>query len=119
MIKKALALVLFLFASPLWAQSPIDGTWNFTMSSPFGAVDAKVTMMTEGDKLSGEFDLGGGRKLTIEEGTVDGDNIAFSITREGAMTMTYEMSASVDGDSITGTALAMGSAAPWTMSRGS
>jgi len=101
------------------AQSAVDGSWNFTMSSPFGTVEAKVTMKTDSGVLSGDFDLGGGRKLTIEEGTVDGNTIAFSITREGAMTMTYEMSANVDGDSISGTAVAMGSTAPWSMSRGS
>ena len=119
MIKKALTLIPFLFPSTLLAQSPVDGNWDFTMSSPFGTVDAKVILKTGSGKLSGEFDLGGGRKMTIEEGSIDGSAITFRITREGLMTMTYEMSAQVDGDSISGTATAMGSTAPWSMSRGS
>ena len=120
MYKSVLTLIVtVLFAPIAWAQSPIDGTWDFSMSSPFGTVDAKVTMTADDGKLNGEFDLGGGRKLTIEEGTFDGNTIAFRITREGQMTMTYVMNANVNGDSISGTAEAMGSSAPWSMNRDS
>ena len=114
------ALTLGMLLTPaLYAQTPVDGTWNFTMSSPFGSVDATVTLVTDGDQLRGDFDMGEGRKLVIENGTVNGNTIAFRITREGLMTMTYEMNAALEGDSINGTAAAMGTTAPWSMSRGS
>ncbi len=120
MIKKiAIIAVTLTTTSSLRAQSSADGTWDFTMASPFGSVDATVTMKTDGNKLSGEFDLGEGRKLTIEEGSIQGNTISFRITREGAMTMIYEMSADIDGNSISGTAAAMGTTAPWSMSRDS
>lgn len=117
---KLITALLTLLVSPsLWAQSPAEGTWAFTMSSPFGAVNATVLMEAESGVLSGEFDLGGGRKLAIENGSIEGDTLTFSITREGMMTMTYEMRATVDGDSIKGVAKAMGSESPWSMTRSS
>jgi hypothetical protein len=117
MIKRLMVLAFFVFSSTsLLAQSPVDGTWAFSMSSPMGAVEAQVVMKTDGTTLTGEFDLGGGRKLAIEEGSVAGSDIAFNITRDGA-SMTYVMKASVEGDSIKGTAVAMGSTIEWSMTR--
>jgi hypothetical protein len=87
------------------------------MNSPQGSVTAKVIMKIEGAELTGEFDLGGGRTWPIEEGTIDGGDIAFSITRDGA-SMTYEMSGTIEGDSITGVASAMGTTIDWSMTRG-
>jgi hypothetical protein len=109
-------LCLFAASSVTWAQTPIDGDWNFTMSSPMGSVTAKVTMMVAGDALTGQFDLGGGRTWPIEEGKVDGNNISFKINRDGA-SMTYAMSAQVTGDEFSGVAAAMGSTVDWSMKR--
>lgn len=118
MIKKMVAILAMGIAAPLaWADSAVDGDWDFAMSSPFGEVNAKVNMKVEDGKLTGGFDLGEGRVLEIEEGLVEGDKLSFSITRKGMMTMTYKMSASVDGDSVSGTAAAMGTTAPWAMTR--
>jgi hypothetical protein len=103
-------------SSSLWAQSQVDGTWDFSMDSPMGAATATVVMESEGSQLTGEFDLGGGRTWPIEEGTLDGSDIAFSINRDGA-SMTYEMSGSVEGDSIKGVASAMGTTIDWSMTR--
>ena len=100
------------------AASPVDGTWDFTMSSPFGAVNATVMMTTDGNTLTGTFDLGGGRTWAIEEGVANGNEVSFKIDRDGSP-MVYEMSAIVDGDSATGVAGAMGTEVPWTMTRGS
>jgi hypothetical protein len=119
MKKNILAILVFAFASThLWAQAPVAGTWDFTMSSPMGSVNAKVLMVVDGNTLNGEFDLGGGRKWTIENGTVDGNNIKFSINRDGA-SMTYEMSAVIEGDTARGAAQAMGSTVEWSMTRSS
>jgi len=118
MIKKIITIVLITFASSvIWAQSQVDGTWDFSMSSPFGSlVSAKVTMKIEGATLTGQFDMGDGRKWPIEEGTVQGNEIAFKLNRDGA-SMTYVMNATVDGNSIKGTANAMGSVVDWSMSK--
>ena len=116
MTRTVLALLLVFVSSSLGAQSPVDGTWDFSMDSPTGSATAKVVMESEGSQLTGEFDLGGGRTWPIEEGTIDGNNIAFSVNRDGA-SMTYEMSGSLEGDSITGVATAMGTTIDWSMTR--
>lgn len=117
MKKYFLVLALFLVASNnLWAQSDVDGLWDFSMVSPMGTVNAKVTIFTDGSSLSGEFDLGEGRKWPIQNGSVNGNMITFSVTRDGAA-MTYMMSATIEGDAAKGTATAMGSTADWSMTR--
>ncbi len=98
------------------ATSPVDGAWDFSMSSPFGTVNATVTMVTAGDSLTGTFDLGNGRTWSIDEGVANGNEISFSIDRDGSP-MVYKMSATVEGDSATGNASAMGADVPWTMTR--
>lgn len=117
MKKHILAMALFLIASThLWAQSEVDGLWDFSMVSPMGTVNAKVTIFTDGSSLSGEFDLGEGRKWPIQNGSVNGNMITFSVTRDGAA-MTYMMSATIEGDAAKGTATAMGSTSDWSMTR--
>ena len=100
------------------AASPADGTWDFAMVSPMGSVSAKVIMTTNGDTLAGSFDLGNGRTWAIEDGVANGNVISFSIDRDGSP-MIYEMSATIEGDDMTGVASAMGMEVPWTMTRGS
>jgi hypothetical protein len=86
------------------------------MSSPFGALTATVIMTAEGDTLTGSFDLGSGRTWPIDEGVADGNEISFRLDRDGSP-MVYDMSATVDGDSIIGSASAMGTEVPWKMTR--
>lgn len=100
------------------SASPVDGSWDFTMSSPFGAVNAKVIMTTDGDTLTGSFDMGNGRVWPIENGVVSGNEISFRIDRDGSP-MVYEMKATVEGDTVTGAAQAMGAEVPWSMTRSS
>ena len=117
-MKKTLFTLLgmMLITGQLWAQSPVDGSWDFTMTSPMGSVTAKVLLATDGNSLIGEFDLGAERKWPIEEGLVNGNTISFKVNRDGAA-MTYVMNATIEGDSAKGVATAMGSTAEWSMTR--
>jgi hypothetical protein len=118
MKKILLPIALLILTSCASTSEPaINGAWDFAMSSPFGAVEANVTMAVSGASLSGQFDLGGGRTLAIEDGSVEGNTINFTIQRDGAA-MTYGMSGTLEGDNITGIASAMGAEVPWTMTRG-
>jgi|TARA_B110000305_G_scaffold83129_1_gene93553 hypothetical protein len=94
----------------------VDGSWDFTMSSPFGALTATVIMAADGETLTGSFDLGDGRIWPIEGGVADGDEISFRLDRDGSP-MVYAMSATVEGDSVNGSASAMGTEVPWEMTR--
>ena len=109
-------LILLTSCSTNASLSPADGTWDFSMSSPFGALTATVIMTAEGDTLTGSFDLGDGRTWPIDEGVADGNEISFRLDRDGSP-MVYYMSATVDGDSIIGSASAMGTEVPWKMTR--
>ena len=97
------------------AQSSLDGKWAFEMSSPMGSVTAQVELKAEGDKLTGQFDMGGGRTWLIQNGTIEGDSITFTIDRDGKMT--YEMKGKLAGDKIAGVAGAMGTTVEWGMAR--
>jgi hypothetical protein len=112
-----LALVALLLASPAVAaaQSPADGRWTFTLSSPMGTVTANVEMKSEGETLTGTFEVNGA-SWPIEKGTVSGDTITFVLNRPGA-TMTYDMLGKVNGDVVTGSAAAMGTTVDWSMAR--
>ena len=112
---------VFLFCLTVFAaaQSPADGKWAFEMNSPMGAVSAQVTLKADGETLTGNFDLGGGRTWPVEQGTIKGDQIAFIVNRDrpSGGSMTYEMKGTVKGDTITGSAAAMGTTVEWTMAR--
>jgi len=101
-------------ASP--SPNVAHGNWDFSMSSPFGTVTADVVLVTSGDTLTGSFDLGNGRVWPIENGTVSGNTIAFSVDRDGSP-MVYQMSATIEGDTASGVAAAMGTEAAWSMTR--
>ncbi len=114
---RSLILVALLAVSPAvaFAQSPADGRWTFTLSSPMGTVEAKVEMKAEGETLTGTFEVNGA-SWPMEKGTIQGDTITFVLNRPGA-TMTYEMLGKVAGDAVTGSAAAMGTTVDWSMAR--
>lgn len=123
MIKRIKATASILFVLSLLTAcaatetgSAVDGVWDFTMSSPFGAVNATVTMATDGDSLTGTFDLGNGRTWSMDEGVANGNEISFSLDRDGSP-MIYKMTATIEGDTATGSANAMGADVPWSMVR--
>ena len=78
-----------------------DGIWNVTMDSPMGAQQVTLTLKTEGDKLSGK--LGGPQgEMEFTDGTVDGNNLAWTVKLEQPMPMEIETTATVDGDTLAG-----------------
>jgi hypothetical protein len=80
-----------------------DGTWNITMDSPMGAQQATLTLVTDGGSLSGKL-AGPQGEMAFENGTVDGDNLTWTIALEQPMPMQIETTATVDGDNLTGEA---------------
>lgn len=113
------ALILACLTVGVGAASPVDGTWTFTMSSPMGNVDAKVDLKADGEKLTGSFDLGSGRVWAVEDGSIKGNDIAFVLKRDrpSGGSMSYEMTGTLKGEAITGTATAMSNTVEWSMAR--
>ncbi len=79
-----------------------DGTWNTTMNTPMGAQNGSLTLTTNGAELSGKMSSPQG-EMAIENGTIDGANLAWKAAITSPMPMTLEFTATVDGDAITGT----------------
>ena len=62
-------------------QGRVDGEWNWRMESPMGLVTARVVLRTEGTKLTGTFHFSETRRLEIEDGTIVGDDLRFTVRR--------------------------------------
>ena len=78
-----------------------DGTWNVKATSPMGSQDATLTFKTDGSSLSGSM-TGQQGTIDLSDGSVDGDNLKWSVSLTQPMPIKLEFSATVDGDSISG-----------------
>jgi hypothetical protein len=76
----------------------VDGTWKITVQSPMGPQASTVELVSDGSALTGT-QSGGEGATAIYDGSVDGD-----ITKPMKLTVTF--TATVEGDSISGTAKA-------------
>ena len=79
MKKLFFSLFLSLATIVAFAQSPIDGNWKGSRETPNGAFEVNYTFKVEGNKLTGTWKTQFGES-PIQEGTVDGKKISFSIT---------------------------------------
>jgi hypothetical protein len=78
-----------------------DGTWNTTINSPMGSQNGTLSLATDGGTLTGKIS-GPQGDIDIEDGTVDGDSLAWKANMTSPMPMTLEFSATVSGDEISG-----------------
>ena len=78
-----------------------DGSWNCTINSPMGAQEATMTLVTDGGSLSGTM-AGAQGTQEFTGGTVDGNNLEWKVEMTSPMPLPLEISATVDGDSISG-----------------
>lgn len=90
----------------LAADSVVAGDWLYRMETPNGEVTADMKLKVDGFKLTGVISFGGETKLDIEEGSVDGNKLKFTLKRQRSQggTMTYKMAAAVEGAKMTGSA---------------
>lgn len=80
-----------------------DGTWNMNMKTPMGEQAGTLNLTTDGSTLTGSM-AGPQGTLEIEEGTVDGNNLSWTVNMTSPMPIKVEATATVDGDSISGEA---------------
>ena len=97
---------LLMLGRPTLAQETpanVAGTWQMSSEGRNGPMTQTLTIQQDGATIKGT--LSGPRgESSFEGGTVAGNKISFTIKREtpnGTFTMDY--SATVDGDSMTGT----------------
>jgi hypothetical protein len=96
----------------------VTGTWEVSVESPQGMLTLTATYKQDGEKLTGT-QVGGPMGEEHLEGTVKGNEIAYSITIDvQGQQFTLSYSGKIDGETITGTVDfgGMGSSS-WTAKR--
>ncbi len=80
----------------------VDGTYNIEIDSQMGKRSVKLMLKTDGNTLSGSH-TGERGEQTFEGGTVDGDDVAWSVQMTGPMgQMQLDFKGTVSGDEISG-----------------
>lgn len=82
-------------------MADVDGKWNCTVDSPMGAQEFVLTVASTGDSFSGRAE-GGLGSMAIEDGTVDGDTLAWPMKVSKPMPITLNCKATISGDSLEG-----------------
>jgi hypothetical protein len=83
----------------------VDGTWNITVQTPMGAQDSTVELAADGADLTGT-QSGNGESGPIYDGGIDGDTATWKVDITRPLPLTVTFTATVSGDSISGTARA-------------
>ena len=108
-----LFVISMMMATVAVAQAKVDGSYEMSMQGRQGAMTQTLTLKTDGNKLSGS--IKGQRGEAPLEGTVDGNKITFTVTRQtpnGEMKQTFN--GTVDGDNIKGTVQMGENSRDWT-----
>lgn len=80
----------------------VDGTWKLTVNTPMGTQESTLVIAASGATLTGTQSAGHGEGKPIEDGSVSGNDIAWSASISKPMPMTLKFSGTVDGDTIEG-----------------
>jgi len=103
-LKSTLLALSLLVASPVFAQTDINGDWDVTVTSPQGTNTTPVTFKQEGGKVSGMFKSPQGT-LPFEGGTMTGSDLKFTFTLNAqGMELPITLTGKVDGATIAGKA---------------
>ena len=79
----------------------VAGTYECVTKTPMGDQKSDVTVVVDGDTFTGT-NAGAMGSMTMDNGKVDGNKLTWTMNMTVPMPMTLEGSATVDGDSITG-----------------
>ncbi len=79
----------------------VAGSYDCVVKSPMGDQKSTLTVNVDGDTWSGT-NSGAQGSLDVYEGKVDGNTLTWKMDMKVPMPMTLEGTATVDGDSITG-----------------
>jgi hypothetical protein len=99
----------FLVQAKAADNTDVTGTWTWTVKARQGGTDRKFTakFKVSGDKVTGKVSSPGrdgqDRETEIKDGSIKGDELSFSVTREmNGNSMTTKYSGKVTGDTIKG-----------------
>jgi|ERR1035438_5759274 hypothetical protein len=84
----SVATFAFLATATAWAAD-VTGKWSGQISGPNGEMTMTANFRQSGRELTGTIDGPGGEPMKIQDGTVDGDKIAFTVALN-AMKIVHE-----------------------------
>ena len=79
----------------------VAGSYDCVVKSPMGDQKSVLSVNVDGDTWSG-VNAGAQGSLDVYDGMVDGDTLTWKMDMKVPMPMTLEGTATVDGDTITG-----------------
>ena len=82
-----------------------SGTWNVTVSTPFGDQDLTIAIMVDGEKVSGTATHESG-SMTFDGGVYRDDKATFDVSLTAPVTTDLKVTLTADGDTISGKAKA-------------
>nr|WP_295672277.1 hypothetical protein [Sphingomonas sp.] len=82
-------------------MADVDGTWETIVKSPLGDQKSTLTVNSDGDSFTGS-NAGAMGSVDITDGKVAGNTITWTMKMTVPMPMTLDCSATIDGDTITG-----------------
>lgn len=80
----------------------VAGTYETVVKSPMGDQKSTLTVNVDGDTWTGT-NVGAQGSVACDNGKVDGNTITWTMAMTVPMPMTLEGTATVEGDTITGT----------------
>lgn len=114
----AFGWLLISAGTALAADEPakVAGTWEMSFEGPRGTFTRTLKLQQDGSTIKGT--LTGRRGEAPLEGSVEGNKISFTVTRETPNgTFTLEYAGTVDGDSMKGTVHSQRFDGEWTAKR--
>ena len=82
-------------------MATVDGAYDCVAKTPMGDQNGVFTVVSSGDRFNGTF-AGMMGSLDVVDGKVEGDTLTWKMEMTMPMPMTLDCSATIDGDTITG-----------------
>ncbi|HXY99933.1 MAG TPA: hypothetical protein VEI03_08015 [Stellaceae bacterium] len=80
----------------------VDGKWKIAMETPMGTRNATLTLSSAGGALTGSMS-GDAGSIDIYDGKASGDQVSFKVDITQPMPLTLDFTATIAGDSLSGT----------------
>ena len=88
-------------------MSGVDGSWEILVRTPIGDQRATVAITSAGASFTARVS-GAMGSLDVPEGVIDGDTLRWQMKTSVPMPMTLDCTATVEGDTMTGSVSAGG-----------
>ncbi|MFJ4788440.1 hypothetical protein [Streptomyces sp. NPDC088794] len=85
--------------------TPVEGTWDLSISTPIGRIKSVVELSRRDDVLTGAAH-GAGERVPLDEVALDGDRLTWKQAITKPMRLNLVFALTVDGDTLTGTSKA-------------